>query len=226
MNADWGYSGEIGPRCWAGLDPEYEACKGHEQSPIALWSKEATTQNRTPPELITCRAQVCAKKQPNNINFVGFAGSALRLDGVSYELDHLHFHTPAEHKLDGLIGRLEGHFVFKTADQQIAVLGLVFEQGPANPTIDKLWSLLPNTTKPNESVSINPADLIPKPLSTLAYQGSLTTPPCTENVRWFVALPVLTISSHQIQQFTALIGANARPLQPLKGRNVELVNSR
>ena len=69
-------------------------------------------------------------------------------------------------------------------------------------------------------MTIDPSELLPADRSYFSYVGSLTTPPCTEGVRWFVLKDPVTVSSSEIGTFTKLYPRNARPLQPVNGREV------
>jgi carbonic anhydrase len=153
--------------------------------------------------------------------------STMSVDGEIYRLLQFHLHSPAEHQVAGLVAPLEAHFVHRAADGTIAVLAVFMRDGAANPTFEQVLDVMPGTPSAvGSSSSISAAGMLPDDLSFHAYDGSLTTPPCTEGVRWFVLGHPIEASGAQIDRFRALpflshegeFVGNARPVQPLNGR--------
>jgi carbonic anhydrase len=113
--------------------------------------------------------------------------------------------------------------VHQNASGKMAVVAVLFELGAYNPALSSLWARLPRVVG-NEigfpNVRIDMEKLLPADRAYYAYEGSLNMPPCTEGLTWFVLKRPVTVSAGQIREFTALHGANARPVQPLNGRQV------
>jgi carbonic anhydrase len=154
------------------------------------------------------------------------AGSAT-LDGVEYKLLQFHFHTPSEEKIDGKSYPLVAHLVHKNAEGQLAVVAVLFKAGKENAALKPVFDHLP--AKEGETrkldVAVDAADLLPANRAYYAFTGSLTTPPCSEEVRWQVLKTPVELSSSQLAAFRKLYRMNARPVQPLNGRKVLAVNS-
>jgi carbonic anhydrase len=149
------------------------------------------------------------------------AGSFLVLDGKRYALKQFHFHHPSEHHLDGKSFPLEVHFVHKSEDGKLAVVGVPIAEGAANKWLQPAWTDLPQPGEHREpEARINAADLVTsKPY--LHYSGSLTTPPCSEGVEWFEMTTPIEMSAEQIAAFAKMFPDNHREPQPLGDRHVE-----
>ena len=119
---------------------------------------------------------------------------------------------------------MELHLVNRSGDGRIAVLGVLIASGPENPDLDGLLAAAPAKSGEERELHgrLNPADLVPGG-EAYRYRGSLTTPPCTENVRWTVFAQPLTLSTGEIEAFTRLYHGDSRPLQPLNGRSLFIV---
>jgi len=154
-------------------------------------------------------------------------GSSLTFDGKTYALLQFHFHAPSEHEIDGSQTPLEMHLVHQAADGEFAVLGVMIVEGLGNPAFQKVLDLMPHQEGLSSTTgTINVLDLLPDNFEHYAYDGSFTTPPCTEGVKWRVLAHPIKVSGTQIAAFRSLeflkhdddfIG-NARPVQPLNGR--------
>lgn len=145
----------------------------------------------------------------------------LKLDGVAYALKQFHFHHPSEHTIDGKSFPLEAHLVHASADGRLAVVGVMFEEGAANPALERVWATAPGRAgKAAVAFEIDPAKLVPAGSPAYRYEGSLTTPPCSEIVAWTVLAQPLTASRGQLAAFAALFPDNHRPVQPLNRRYV------
>jgi len=221
-HASWGYSGAGAAPYWGNLSAEYAACKdGQKQSPIniAKFLQEdvpniESAYNPSPLSIVNNGHTVQVNYAP---------GSGFSVDDMRYELLQIHFHTPSEHYLDGAPYPMEAHFVHKAADGTLGVVGVMMKVGEHNHTIEAIWLNTPinaGGTKEVESVEINAADLMPASLDYYKYDGSLTTPPCSEGVRWHVMKDTIELSETQLKAFQALFPVNARPVQPLNDRVV------
>ena len=151
------------------------------------------------------------------------AGGIL-VDGSEYRLAEAHAHNPAEHTVDGESFALEMHMVHITAQGNIAVVGILYQLGEANPAIQAIIDSAPAQgeadTKPTSSLAAD--EYLPSGSGYYAYTGSLTTPPYTEGVQWLVQSEVLEVSEAQVGKLAALTGggANNRPVQPLNNRQI------
>lgn len=151
--------------------------------------------------------------------------NGMKIGNEPYQLLQFHMHAPSEHVIDGVHYPLEIHFVHATDDGKLAVLGVFVEEGEHNAEFQKILDQAPTSPSGdiNTGASINPALLLPGNsalFATWIYAGSLTTPPCTEGVHWYVIKKSITASLEQIQQFEALYDNNARFAQDLNGRQV------
>jgi carbonic anhydrase len=221
---DFGYSGKSGPENWGTLDPSYRACSdGRRQSPIDLTGARASS---LPPIRFSYEpAAVEVENNGHSLEVVYPQGSSVEIGGTEYELDQFHFHSPSEHHVNGSPLPMEFHFVNRAGDDTVAVLGVLVAEGEANPTIAKLAPALPGEEgealpTPGE---INALDLLPPDPESAArwtYEGSFTTPPCTEGVSWNVFREPIELSASQIASLREFYDGNNRPVQPLNGREL------
>ena len=213
----WDYEGEMGPEKWG---KEFPTCaKGKSQSPLDI--KGPFLKSRM---VVSADYKEGALKMINNGHTIQVnipPGSKLRVDGIAHELLQFHFHKPSEEKIDGKPMAMVVHFVHKNADGKLAVLGVLLKEGNENPGIKTLWANLPkeqNVEYAPEGVNFNPGNLLPREFDFYSYEGSLTTPPCTEGVRFFILKTTVNIAKEQVQAFPFKM--NARPVQPLNGREL------
>lgn len=218
----WGYTGEAGPQAWGGLSPDFETCgTGLAQSPINIVG--AGTAATTPAALDLAADEVPADVVNNGhtiqVNYS--AGSTLRVGESTYHLKQYHFHSPSEHAVDGRQFPMEMHLVHASDAGKLAVVGVLIEEGAENAAFEPVWSRLPaqaGTPTPLADVAGEVEDLLPANRACHAYDGSLTTPPCSEGVSWFVMATPVQLSKEQIAAFTAIVSGNNRPVQDLHGR--------
>lgn len=225
----WTYEGEKGPQFWGKLDPDFSLCaEGHSQSPIDI----AATAPASLPELR-------AKFSPANLRIVHHEhmadeinnghtiqinyseGDTMSIGGTDYELIQFHFHAPSEHTVHGKQYPMEMHFVHKSPSGTLAVIAVFIEKGVHNAVFDSIWANLPKQKGLElhyEHVQVNVDDLFPHSNKSYRYDGSLTTPPCSEGVKWIVMQSPIHLSAAQIWRFTTLIEGNNRPVQPLHHR--------
>ena len=140
-----------------------------------------------------------------------------------FTLVQYHFHAPSEHTVGGKHYPMEMHLVFGSNGGALAVIGVLIEEGAHNAAFDPVWSHLPKAKGVEshlEHVKVGIDDLLPKVHTSYRYDGSLTTPPCSEGVKWFVMTTPVALSPEQIAAFTALVKENNRPAQPLNGRAI------
>lgn len=210
----WSYVGETGPDHWGELDPAARACKiGTQQSPIDLHdpvSAFIATPQIDWREVQT--AELVNNGHTLQMNLAN-AGGIVR-EGKLYKLIQFHFHTPSEHTINGRYFPMEAHFVHQASDGTLAVIGVMFSEGANNAHLDPIWWAAPNMPgKAAVAFPFDPTDLLPKNRASMWYEGSLTTPPCSEIVDWTVLTTPVTASKSQIAVFKSLFGENNRPVQ-------------
>lgn len=219
--AHWSYSGATGPDHWGDLDPRFAAAKtGRQQSPIDL-----AEPFQPGVETVFFTYQAAALSVTNNGHSIQVdcpAGSSISLGGRRYELLQFHFHTPSEHTVDGGFYEMELHLVHQNDQGQLAVVGVFLATGDAHSTLREIWEHMP--TQVGQTVSndlmIDPSDFLPTDRRSVHYEGSLTTPPCTEGVARIMMLEPIYASSDQMEQFEQVIGPNSRPVQPRNDRKL------
>lgn len=221
----WSYEGDTGPTHWGELSKDYTACAdGSAQSPIDI--KNPQSFNLPDVQFSYVSATPNVKNNGHTIVAEFPEGSGIDLDGQHYNLVQMHFHDPSEHTVDGKQSPMEIHLVHKNADGKLAVVGLLVNEGAANPALDPILSVMPaeeNATKP-ASGAVDLGPLLPEDKTAIRYDGSLTTPPCSEGVRWVVLKQPIELSKEQIAEVAKLFAGNNRPVQKVDGRAV-LVDS-
>jgi carbonic anhydrase len=220
----WDYQGKYGPINWGKLDPAYRACsQGHEQSPINIRGARLNKALQ-PIEFHYLAGPVTVVNNGHTIEFNVNAGSYIVAGGVRYDLQQFDFHHPAEEAVHGKLTDMDVHLVHKSADGKVAIIAVRLREdtGDANATLATLWAHMPNRVgDKNDIPLVNPGGLLPADRGYWTYMGSLTEPPCTEGVRWFVFEQDLAISREQLHQFAQLYRVNSRPLQDANGRRIE-----
>jgi len=223
--AHWDYSGKNGPLRWGKLDPAYKACSdGREQSPVDIRGAHLSKALQ-PIEFHYMAASVTEENNGHTVVVHVKPGSYIVADGVRYDLIQFHFHQPAEETVKGKYTDIEVHLVHKSADGKLAVVAIRMAEDASKPNavLATLWEHLPMKPGVSETVTdmVNPGGLLPSDRGYWTYMGSLTTPPCTEGVRWFVLEEELSLSRTQLRTFGALYKMNSRPVQDLHGRKIE-----
>lgn len=222
-NTHWGYEGKTSPKHWGKLKEEFALCSsGKKQSPINII---ATDDKNIPPldfSYKTNSSSVINNGHTVQINIKN--GSNVIIDHTKYELKQFHFHTPSENNINGKSYPLEAHFVHATKDGKLAVVAVMFKYGKSNPIIDKIWSKFPLKLHKKISLKLSSNDiksLLPKNKEYYKFMGSLTAPPCSEQVKWNVFKTPLTISKKQVKKFFDILGhSNNRPLQDTNNRTI------
>lgn len=218
----WGYSGEASPQNWGKLDPKFSMCAiGKKQSPIDL--STFTKSDLKPVKLDYKRGTTEILNNGHTVQINYMPGSSLTVDGRTFELKQFHFHSPSENTVNGKHFPLEGHLVHADKDGNLAVVAVMFSEGPANPFLASLWQRMPTKTGDKSLLAepLTASDMLPAKAEYYRFEGSLTTPPCSEGVRWMVVKKSVTASKAQIDAFSKAVGfANNRPVQPLNARQV------
>ncbi len=216
----WGYAGEEGPAHWAELNPAFATCgSGKNQSPINL-----TRFVEAEMEPLGFRYQAGGNEILNNghtvqINYA--PGSVLTLGGHDYELKQFHFHAPSENQIEGKSYPLEAHLVHADSEGNLAVVAVMFDEGAKNAALEQAWANMPQKAGDKLAVEAMAEDLLPEVRDYYRYNGSLTTPPCTEGVTWLVMKNPVTASLEQIERFAeAVHHPNNRPVQHANARPI------
>lgn len=219
----WGYQAGAGPAHWARVAPEYHRCRsGQRQSPIDV---RGFSEAALPPlDLRYWRGATGLRNSGHSVALSFPPGNRLTIDGADYALHEVHFHTPAEHRVEGRRYALEAHFVHRSAGRGVAVIAVVYDTGAADPVLAQFIDAVPRYLGQANHLPDRPRPIHLLPASTLEYYryyGSLTTPPCTEPVLWLIMKQPRSASAEQIATLRAAIdGPNNRPLQPRNGRHI------
>ena len=216
----WGYTGHGSPEKWAELSPKNKMCGiGQNQSPINVTTSLDANLKVIKPNYITSSSSVINNGHTIQVNID--SGSNLNIDGIDFELKQFHFHTPSENHINGKSFPLEGHFVHLDKDGNIDVLALMFEEGKDNIELAKVWSKMPLEADKTNKLKLKSiaSALLPENKDYYRFNGSLTTPPCKEGVRWLVLKTPRTISKAQVDKFLSIMKHhNNRPIQSTKAR--------
>lgn len=222
-NAHWQYEGETGPEYWASVCG-FKDCNGNNQSPIDI-SEATSGDSLTGLDLMYHESVNCNFVNNGHSVQVNFVDSTnvFTLKGTDFILKQFHFHSPSEHTIAGSAYPCEVHLVHMSASGELAVIGILVKKGEENPFIAQLLKELPKKANDEEIIDtkVNPSEILPENINYYAYSGSLTTPPCTEGVNWFVLKHPVTASEAQINALIAVMPLNnARPVQNLNNRKV------
>lgn len=221
---DWGYEGEASPEHWGDLSIDFTACKvGKHQSPINITKSKKVHHHN-----LSFHYDLTANEIVNNGHTVQVIikgdNDYLVYKDQKYFLKQFHFHTPSENLIKGKSFPLEAHFVHADKDGNLLVLAVMAEEGKNNLELAKAWQVV--SPQKNEVVIIkDPFDInkfLPEQKSYYHFEGSLTTPPCTEGVDWIVLKHAIEVSKEQVAQFAKLMGHhNNRPVQAINDREID-----
>ena len=220
----WSYAGKTGPANWAKLDKSYAVCAdGQTQSPIDIPDAKVR-KGDFPSMLFNYKSTPLTVLDDGSTVEVKIApGSTMTLEGHAHTLTAIQFHKPGEIKVNGKGNEMQVDLVHKTKDGKLLILAVPVDAGKENVAMKAILANLP-PMKGKEiavpAVTINPVDLLPANKDYYGFSGSLTTPPCTEGVEWIVFKSPTTMSADQIARFGKVYSMNARPPQPLNGRDV------
>lgn len=220
---------EDGPEHWGELSDAYATCgSGTEQSPINIITEDVYAAGDVGALTLTYTASSLSLY--NNGHTIGARfedTQTMTVDDVEYTFQQLHFHYPSEHTVDGFASALEMHLVHKDAEGNLAVIGVLFDEGEANDSLDQFWDELPGEEVATQSTDVTAdlRDFLPEDLYYDTYAGSLTAPPCSEAVKWILLTEHQELSEEQAQMFFDTLGfANSRPVQSLNTRVVSTLN--
>jgi carbonic anhydrase len=221
----WDYAGDASPQHWAEIAPENRLCGiGTRQSPIDIRDTIKVDLEKIQFDYRPSGFAVQDTGHTIQVNVAG--GNTLQVMGRSFELKEFHFHRPSEERVMGRQFDMVLHLVHKDADGNTAVLAVLIERGPDNKpqaAVQQVWNNLPLERSMPQTASdqLDPLQLLPADRRYYTYMGSLTTPPCSENVLWLVMKQPVQLTSNQIGIFARLYPMNARPLQSSSGRMIK-----
>lgn len=223
LQAHWDYLGVEGPRHWGMLSKKYMSCEtGNRQSPINL----SMSRHGNPQQKLDFHYQTSQLHEMNNGHTIQVSHTSecrVDLNNRNYKLRQFHFHTPSEHHIEGKAFPMEMHLVHQNETGHVLVIAVMLETDATQPVLGKLWKWLPEQAEQEVSIPLefSLTDILPANTEHYTYSGSLTTPPCTEGVQWIVLKDPMHVTQKDVDQFVQIIGHNARPIQPLRGRHIE-----
>lgn len=219
-SAAWGYGPNNGPSQWTKLSREYFWCGiGKNQSPIDIRREDVLTTDLRAIDFAYGPVTVRPRRDNGVLTLQVVSGKASITDEQHrFVLTSIQFHSPSEHTDGGNRYPLEAQLLHQDKEGNVAVVAIWFRRGEANPVLDEILSAAQK--KGGASVSLDPGKLLPPTTDFYRYNGSLTTPPCTEGVRWYVMSETAEASEEQLRAFLSLTGRNNRPVQPLNARRV------
>ncbi len=222
-HAHWSYTGEENPDNWSHISEKYKACEGSIQSPINIDVSKVKAAKKTHTLNVnynTSKVNIVNNGHTEQFN-IG-AGNDLTFDGKTYQLKQFHMHSLSEHTIDGQHSPLEVHFVNKAEDNTYAVISVLFEKGDASPFFQHFLNNLPKKEgEYTEENSFDIHEMLPSTEHFYHYNGSFTTPPCTEVVEWIILTEKLTASKAQLDKLHHLLHDNYRPVQPVNDRTID-----
>ncbi|HET7871963.1 MAG TPA: carbonic anhydrase family protein [Terriglobales bacterium] len=218
----WDYGERLGPNHWGDLRPEFAPCKtGHHQSPIDIRNPQKAALPAIRFEYKPSPLHIIDNGHTIMVNYA--AGSVMSVGGKKYALKQFHFHRPSEEKINSESFEMSVHLVHADEQGKLAVVAVLLRHGQDNALVRELWNDLPKEKGKEElldKIQINVSRILPADRSYYTFSGSLTTPPCSEDVTWFVLKHPVTVSAAEIKQFSQLYRNDARPTQPLYERVV------
>jgi carbonic anhydrase len=218
----WTYTGADGPAAWGKLDSGFATCSiGKTQSPIDIKGAKKEDLPALKFEYNAVPLNIIDNGHTIQVNYA--PGSTLTVGDKTYTLKQFHFHHPSEEHVNGHGYDMVAHLVHADADGHLAVVAVLLKKGASNSLLDTLWKNIPAEKEKAvdvSSVTLNVKDLLPTDHGYYTFTGSLTTPPCSEGVTWYVLKEPASLSAEQIAAFAKIYPLNARPVQPLNGREL------
>ena len=219
----WSYSGATGTEKWASLSKEFATCGlGQRQSPIDI--RRTVRADLPAIEFAYQPVPLAIVDNGHSIKVDTPDAGSITVDGESYALQQFHFHRPSEEKINGKAYAMVAHLVHQSKAGKLAVVAVLFEPGKEQKLIRTLWNNLPlEHDKPvvRSDLKIDPTQLLPAKRGYYTFSGSLTTPPCTEDVLWLVLKTPEPISKDQLAGFGTIYKNNVRPVQPVNNRVIK-----
>ena len=223
VSPHWSYGGAENPTQWGKLSNDFALCElGKDQSPINIKNAVEDRASKIKFDYKPSPLSIVNNGHTIQVNYA--EGSTVTINEEKYALVQFHFHTPSEHEINDKAAAMELHLVHRNEAGKLAVVGVMLNQGQPNPLIAEIWKQIPKVGETNTFSDrlINASNLLPSKKSYFSYAGSLTTPPCSEGVSWNLFVDPITVSEEQIETFSNIYQVDARPLQPINGRTVQL----
>ncbi|MEN3274682.1 MAG: carbonic anhydrase [Massilia sp.] len=221
----WDYEGEFGPENWGKINPAWSQCgTGKRQSPIDI--RDGMKVDLAEIDFNYGPSSFTEIDNGHTVQVNVGSGNFMTVGPETYELVQFHFHRPSEERINGKGTEMVVHLVHRGAGGKLAVVAVLLERGKANEAIQTVWNNIPleKGQLGAPGLEIDPLELLPNQREYYTYMGSLTTPPCTENVLWMVMKQPMTASPAQMALFSRLYPLNARPVQASEGRMVKESN--
>lgn len=219
----WAYAGKRGSQQWGRLDRAWTLCaSGRRQSPIDL--RDGVAVALEPLWFDYRSGHVRLREAQHTVQVSLREPMGVRIRGRYYTLTHLQFHRPSPERIGGRAFDMAVHLHHRDDKGRLAVVAIMLDSGPhhGHGLIERLWRELPRATSRwhEPPLTIDLASLIPPDGAHFLYNGSLTTPPCTEGVTWAVMKTPIRISTAQLERFAARYPRNSRPIQPRHDRRI------
>jgi len=218
----WSYKGASGPKDWGKLDSAYGACSmGHTQSPINITGAKKSDLPALKFDYNTVPLNIIDNGHTIQVSYA--PGSTLTVGDKTYTLKQFHFHHPSEEHVNGHGYDMVAHLVHADAEGHLAVVAVLLKKGQANTFLDPVWKNIPTEKEKAvdvPGVTLNVKDLLPADHGYFTFAGSLTTPPCSEGVTWYVLKTPVSLSDAQLSAFAKIYPRDARPIQPSNGRDI------
>jgi carbonic anhydrase len=227
---DWSYEGDTGPDHWGTLQPEFAKCgNGQAQSPIDLPEGKGNGNTPGPVTLEYKPVPLAIQNDGHAVIFQNSSESSVLIDGQRYFFVRGELHSPAEHRVGGKAFDMELELVHRNEADELAVFSVLFNKGEENLGLKTIFDYLPFEVSGQvdvvPGVNVDLTKFISSELSYRYYEGSLTSPPCSEGVRWFVSTKAGTVSENQLKRYQSVMKtATNRPLQPSNNRKVGIFN--
>jgi len=218
----WSYAGHEGPEHWGELSEEYKLCStGQTQSPVDIEGTADKDLAALVPNYNVAGSSILDNGHTVQVNFA--QGDKLTVGDHIYALKQFHFHTPSENHISGKAFPMEVHLVHADEQGHLAVIGVMFTEGKANPTLTAMLAEMPQGKNHEEALKegLSAKGLLPADLDYYTFNGSLTTPPCTEGVTWLSLAHPIEASKEQINEMHVRLGNNNRPVQELHARVIQ-----
>ncbi|CAN8285559.1 unnamed protein product [Cochlearia groenlandica] len=222
-----------GPEKWGKLKPEWKMCgKGEMQSPIDLMNKRV--------KIVSHLGMLTRDYKPSNATLknrghdimlkFGKGSGSIKINGSEYHLLQLHWHSPSEHTLNRKRFALELHMVHESKNGSMAVVTVLYKIGRPDSFLtsleNKLSAITDRSNAEKKIGMIDPKLIKMESENYYRYIGSLTTPPCTQNITWTIVRKVRTVTREQVRLLRVAVhddsNTNARPVQPTNNRVVHL----
>lgn len=219
----WAYQGGDGPAYWGQIHEDFHLCAdGKAQSPINLWQAQAADLPGLEFRYTPARG-LDVQNNGHTVELKYPAGSFLIVGEKQYELQQFHFHSPSEHQIEGKFSDMVVHLVHKAVDGELAVVAVLLDKDEENEFLTPIFQAVPEDKGGvGGAVTLDLNRLLPIEKHYFHYTGSLTTPPCSEGVKWFVLKSSGKVSEAQLFKYRDWFPFSTRPIQPRNNRLIQV----